>query len=433
MLTASVLPTFLALTLGWLVGGPSLAVSPTMIGTLDEPAPVQEGDDPVNADLSAVVEGNTRFALDLFERLRSEEAGNLFFSPSSLSTALAMTFAGAEGETAEQMARVLHFSIPPDRLHPAFAALRKAGSSEPGGDDKARPGVELNTANRLWGQRDFDFRADFLALTRDEYGAELALVDFRQAAEQAREQVNSWVEGQTNGKITDLLAPGVVDAMTRLVLTNAVYFKGAWTDPFRPEATRDEPFHLSASQQVDVPLMTRKDQFRFAKADGLKLLELPYGAGEFSMVVLLPDEVDGLSGLEARLTPEALNGWLRSLFRREVLVDLPRFSMTSEFQLNDVLGAMGMDLAFTAGRADFSGMSTEEELVLSAVVHKAFVDVNEEGTEAAAATGIAVGVTSFVPPKDPETFRADHPFLFLIRDRRTSNILFLGRLVDPRS
>ncbi|QDV35694.1 Serpin (serine protease inhibitor) [Tautonia plasticadhaerens] len=380
----------------------------------------------MNADVRAVVEGNTRFALDLYARLGSDRDDNLFFSPGSLSTALAMTYAGAGGQTAGQMAEVLHFRLPPEKLHPAFAALQATWDADAEG-----AGFRLSVANRLWGQRDFDFRDRFLARTREHYGAELARVDFARQAEPARQQINAWVEEQTDGKIADLIPPGVLDAMTRLVLTNAVYFKGDWADPFRKEATQDAPFHVSAGRQVEVPLMHRQGDYRYWAGDGLKALELPYGEGDLAMVVLLTDDIEGLPGLEGRLTADDLSRWLSGLREREVRVSLPRFTLASQFQLAEVLGAMGMPRAFMPGEADFSGMSSEEELYLSAVVHKAFVDVNEEGTEAAAATGVAVGATSFRVPEEPAVFRADHPFLFLIRDNRTGSLLFLGRLANP--
>ncbi|CAN5879748.1 serpin family protein [soil metagenome] len=337
----------------------------------DAPRPVGEGDGAMNAEIQTIVEGNTRFALDLYARLRAESHDNLFFSPSSLSTALAMTYAGAEGQTADQMAQVLHFPLPQDQLHPTFSALQQTWIAKGEG-----AGYQLNVANRLWGQRDYGFRPEFLAKTRDHYGAELAQVDFVQQAEPTRQQINTWVEEQTQGKITDLIPPGALDEMTRLVLTNAIHFKGDWSEPFRETATQDSPFHVSADRTIDVPLMFRQDDYRYWAGEELKLLELPYGKGELAMLVLLPDEIDGLVGLEAKLTADNLARWLSGLRKKEVRVHLPRFQLTTQFQLAEVLKAMGMPLAFTPGGADFSGMSSEEELFLSAVIHKAFVDVN---------------------------------------------------------
>ncbi len=387
-------------------------------------APAETRPIAVTPDMKALAKDSNRFALDLYGQLRTGPGGNLFFSPSSVSTALAMVYAGAEGQTAEQMAKVLHFRRPAERLHPVFGDLRRSWNV----GDSGR-GYRLSVADRLWGQAGFHFLPGFLAVTREQYGAELAQVDFKGQVEDVRRQINAWVEDQTEGKIRDLIPAGALDAKTRLVLTDAVYFKGIWTEPFRKESTQVAPFHISANRKTDVPLMFRTDHYRFWAGDGLKALELPYGEGDLSMLVLLPDGVEGLSALEDRLTGENLSRWLSSLRTREVRVYLPRFTLTSEFQLADVLRAMGMTRAFTFGEADLSGMSRQEELFVSAVIHKAFVDVNEEGTEAAAATGI--GVTSAAPPEEPPVLRADHPFVFLIRDNRTGSILFLGRLLNP--
>ncbi len=238
----------------------------------------------------------------------------------------------------------------------------------------------------------------------------------------------------TKGKITDLIPAGVLSDMTRLVLTNAIYFKGNWLHQFNKDSTQPAPFHLSATQKVEVPLMFQKERYKFGRAkfgeSGLKVLELPYKGEELSMVLLLPDETDGLAALEKELTAENLKSWTAKLGKPEVMVFLPKFKMTAEFQLNDVLAKLGMPLAFAPGSADFSGMDGKMDLYISAVVHKAFVDVNEEGTEAAAATGVVFGVTSV--PVDPPEFRADHPFVFLIRDNRSGAILFMGRVLDPR-
>src|SRR5271157_759719 len=350
--------------------------------------------------MSSVAEGNSQFAVDLYGKLRNQP-GNLFFSPSSISTALAMTYAGARGETAGQMARVLHFPTPQDKLPEAFrwlhAALRPAAE---------KPGYRLNEANRLWGQQGYHFLPDFLAVTRDFYHAELAQVDFSGQTELARETINQWVEKQTQEQIKDLVPCGAIKPLTRLVLTNAIYFKGDWTRPFPKAATRDELFHLSSDQTTTSPLMHKTDDFKFAAVDGLKALELPYGNGDLATIVLLPDAIDGLGALEQKLTPE--------------------------FSLSTVLAAMGMPLAFD-DRADFAGMSTEKYLYISAVLHKAFVDVNEEGTEAAAATGVVVTARAMMRPQEPALFRADHPFLFLIVDNRTKSILFLGRVINPKA
>lgn len=381
----------------------------------------------VTNDERAVADGGNAFATDLYGRLGSEQTGNLFFSPYSVSVALAMAYAGAEGQTGEQMAKVLHFPLPPAKLHPAFSNLQKRLSFE-----GETPVFQLRVANRLWGQKGFHFLPTFLKVTSDNYGAELGLVDFKQS-EGARKTINSWIEEQTDDKIQDLLAPGVLDANTRLVLTNAIYFKARWEHEFSETATKDAPFHLSDRQQVTAPLMHQQHRLRYGDSGGVQVLELPYADdGTLSMLILLPKKIDGLSELEKLLTSENLQNWSAGLKSRLVNVHLPKFKMTSEFELGDVLSAMGVPLAFS-DKADFSGMSTEEQLYFSAVIHKAFVDVNEEGTEAAAATAVAIrAAAERVRPEEPVEFRADHPFVFLIRDNRTEAVLFLGRVVNPK-
>ena len=375
-------------------------------------------------DVRTVIDGNTQFALDLYTRLRAEQAGNLFFAPCSISTALAMTYSGARGETEAQMAKVLHFALPQKSLHPAFGLLHQALNS-----GTVKRGYQLHEANRLWGQQGFGFLPGFLILTRDHYGAELGQVDFIRQRELARQTINSWIAEQTEDKIRDLIPEGVLDAITRLVLTNAVYFKGYWTEPFNVKVTKDAPFHVTARQEIQVPLMFRESDYRYAASEGLKMIELTYGQGDLSMLVLLPDEIGGLAALEAKFTSDNLNRWLMGLRKQEVEVYLPRFKFTSQFDLREILNSMGMTMAFAMTQADFSGMDGERDLFISAVIHKAFVDVNEEGTEAAAATG---SVMKSIARKLPAVFRADHPFLFLIRDNQSGSILFLGRVVNPK-
>ncbi|MCA8988518.1 MAG: hypothetical protein KDA78_12790 [Planctomycetaceae bacterium] len=381
----------------------------------------------VAVDISGIAEGSNRFALDLYRQLRSEK-GNLFFSPTSISTALAMTYAGAAGETEMEMAKTLHFEMPQDQLHDGMQAIQGFWRSP-----NKKAGIRLNLANRLWGQQSYEFLAAFLQVTRDKYGAELARLDFSQS-EAARQTINGWIEEQTENKIAALIPAGTLNADTKLVLTNAVYFHGIWSDPFKKDRTKDEEFHLTATEKITVPLMHRWDEFRYGAVDDLQVLELPYGDGSLSMVVLLPREIDGLPGLEDKLTLENLRQWMSSVKHEdEVKVYLPRFKTTSQFQLADTLKAMGMPTAFDAKAADFSGMTGNRDLFISAVIHKAFVDVNEEGTEAAAATGVVMAPTAapIQEPKEPPVFRANHPFLFLIRDNRNGAILFLGRITNP--
>jgi serpin B len=396
---------------------PLLALAALIAITPTSAAPVPP------ADEAAVVKGNNEFAFNLYARLRDKE-GNLFCSPESISTALAMTYAGARGETAEQMAKTLHFTLAQERLHPAFHAL--IGTLN--GGQKKR-GFELRLANALWGQQGFDFLPAFLKLTHQNYGAGLREVDFRGNTEATRRTINAWVAKETQEKIKDLLKPGILDTNTRLVLTNAIYFKGDWEQQFKKGLTRVEPFHLSAGKEVKAPLMHQTADFRFLDGGSFQALELPYKGKQLSMVVLLPKKVDGLAELEKNLTAARLTQWLGKLHEQEVIVTLPKFKATSEFSLGDTLSAMGMPLAFTPGMADFSGMNGSRNLFIQAVVHKAFVDVNEQGTEAAASTGVAVGLAS--APIRTE-FRADHPFVYLIRDTHSGSILFLGRMANPQ-
>jgi serine protease inhibitor len=381
--------------------------------------------DPASPAATTVARDSNAFAVDLYARLRGEQSGNLFFSPQSISTALAMTYAGARGDTAAQMARTLHFSLPQDQLSAAYAELLNA--LNPGSGKSYR----LSVANRLWGQRGEPFLADFLTVTRRDFGAELGLVDFRANAEAARAEINAWVLQQTADKIRDLIPPGVLGPDTRLVLANAIYFRGDWAKQFAKDATTDQPFHVAADRTVTVPLMFAKTRVGFAAhADaGLKVAELPYKGDDVSMIVLLPDTVDGLAALESKLTVENLRNWTSELPRQDVLVHLPRFSLESSFGLGPTLSAMGMPLPFSDG-ADFSGMNGKRDLLISAVIHKARVDVDEQGTEAAAATGAVVGLTA-ARPGEPPTFRADHPFVFLIRHNPTGAILFVGRVANP--
>ena len=374
-------------------------------------------------DTEIVVEGNSAFAFGLYEKIKEGE-GNIFFSPYSISTALAMTYAGARGKTEEQMGTTLHFTLDQKQFHPAFARLEaQLKAIQEKGD------IKLNIANALWTQEDYVFHSEFLKVIERNYGAVLNSVDFKRAHEKARKKINAWVEQKTKDKIKDLIKPGVLNSLTRLVLTNAVYFKGKWKSQFKKCRTKKNPFCLSANKSVEVPMMTQKRQFRYMGNDSLQILEMPYVGSYLAMVVLLPRKVDGLTQLEADLNVENLHMWLSHFRKREVSVFLPKFKMTSQFRLSETLASMGMPDAF-GGNADFSGINGKRDLFISAVIHKAFVDVTEEGTEAAAATAGVISLTS-APSKPPPTFRADHPFLFLIHDNRSGSIIFIGRIVNP--
>lgn len=374
--------------------------------------------------MDQVVAANNQFAFDVYAHL-GRQPGNLFFSPYSLSTALAMTHAGARGETAEQMAKTLHLRLPDDELDPAVQALIARIKGEGTGRS-----FELAVANALWGQSGLSYQSDFLKRLDRYYGAGLREIDFGADPERARHTINAWVEQQTHDKIQDLLPSGTIDRQTELVLTNAIYFKGRWRTAFPKGRTQDDDFFLTTDTKARVPFMHHLASFPYAEAAGFQALELPYVGNELSLVVLLPKERDGLAKVERDVASiSALK-----FGPREVDVTLPRFKMSSGFELKDTLSALGMPLAFTGG-ADFSGMNGRGGLAISAVLHKAFVDVNEEGTEAAAATGVVMtrAIAKKTPKPEPVVFRADHPFLFAIREAKTGCILFLGRVANPKS
>jgi serpin B len=374
---------------------------------------------------SAAVQHDNQFATDIYAQLGREQPGkNLFFSPTSISLALSMTAAGAHGPTQAEMVKVLHLDADLTQAHAHYHQLLEQWNAV--GQKRA---YQLRVANRLWGQKGYPIRPEFLTLTRQQYGAEMLLVDFAQAVA-ASQEINQWVQQQTNDKIKDLIPPGSLDAQTRLVLTNAVYFKGDWVAPFDKRNTLEEDFTVSAQDKVKVPLMQRKAMMGYTEEETLQVLELPYAGRELSMVVLLPKQADGLPELEKAITVDKLASLLSKLSAREVVAYLPRFKMETSFALNSTLQAMGMKRAFSR-EADFSGISSAESLYISAVLHKAYVDVNEEGTEAAAATGIVMKAMAARRPQPVPVFRADHPFLFLIRDTRTGSILFMGRLTNP--
>jgi serpin B len=379
---------------------------------------------PDNLNRMTAVAGNTAFAFDLYSQLRSQE-GNLFLSPYSISTALAMTYGGARGETAAQMAKAMHFGLVQEKLHPAFAALESGLNAV-----QQKGQVRLAVANSLWPQKGHGFLPAYLDLCKINYGVAVKPLDFAGAAEPARQTINAWVEDRTNRKIQELLKPGIINPDTRLVLVNAIYFKGNWSSQFDKQLTKAGPFHVSAAKTVEIPMMSMRGEFRYAEYATLQVLELPYAGGDLSMIVLLPSGIAELAGIESSLTSQRVNRWLEQLQRKEVAVFLPKFKTTSQFSLNQTLAALGMTDAFTA-RADFSGMDGTKNLLISAVVHKAFVEVNEEGTEAAAATAVVMETRGMHIPEEPAVFRADHPFLFLIRDNQTGSILFLGRIADP--
>jgi len=406
-------------------------------------------------DVKALAEAGNTFAAEMYARLAAGEKGNLFFSPASIHTALAMTCAGARGNTERQMALTLRFPYrvaihpgprlgagpaahervpwPKDRVHPAFAALLKKLNT-PRLDRDNKPAYQLVIANALWGQKDYKWLDGFLKVTKDNYGAALREVDFAKKAEQARRTINAWVEKQTKDKIKDLIQPKVLTGATRLVLTNAIYFKSAWADEFKKHATKDEPFYFSAEKAVKVPMMHRQGRYGYMETDAFQAVRIPYRYNDLSMIVFLPKKKDGLAAFEKILTGKNLAKWTKQLKGEQVRLFLPKFKFADSFRLADKLKAMGMTDAFSMGKADFSGMTSMEKLFISAVIHKAFVAVDEEGTEAAAATAVVMLGTGAPPrPKQPKVFKADHPFVFMIRHEGTGSMLFLGRVMNPKA
>ncbi|MBX6311942.1 MAG: serpin family protein [Isosphaeraceae bacterium] len=403
-----------------------LLAAPWIAGTARAEAPV-DASKTATTDTASLAQANNAFALRLLGVLK-RPGGNLIVSPFSIETAFAMTYAGARGETATEMARVFGFPNDDAALHPAIAALER--ELEAKGDPRA---PKIRIVNALWGQQDLHVLEPFRAALRQHYGAGLREADFRSpgAREAARNAINTWVEQQTEGRIKDLIGPGDLDAATRLVLTNAIYFKGAWAEPFSKAATRDEPFTRDGGTKADVKMMARTGSYRYRETDDLQVLELPYAGGRLAMDVLLPKQVDGLGGVESALQEKKLSALLGQLGRERVEVHLPRWTMTAQFELSEALKGLGLTRAFS-NEADFSGITPDAPLRISKALHKAFVAVDEEGTEAAAATGVTVGLTAAPLPKKPILFRADHPYLFLIRDTRSGAVLFLGRVLDPR-
>lgn len=380
------------------------------------------------SDLTELVHGNSAFAFDLYKALSTKD-GNLFYSPYSISLALAMTYAGARGETEQQMADTLHFVLPQDRLHSAFNALdQELASRGQGAKGKDEKGFRLNIANAIWGQQDYRFLADFLDVLAENYGAGLRLLDFVKAPEESRITINKWVSDETEGKIEELIPPGVIDALTRLVLTNAVYFNAAWLNPFDESMTHDGVFHQLDGSEVTVPLMGQTAYFGYAKGEGYQAIELPYDGSELSMVILLPD-TGQFETFEGQLDADYMNAIIGDIAYRTLAVTMPKFKFESEFSLSETLAAMGMPVAFS-GAADFSGMTGAQDLSIKDVVHKAFVSVDEAGTEAAAATAVVMPTGM---PNDLVHITVDRPFIFLIRDIQTGTIVFVGRVMNPSS
>jgi len=380
-------------------------------------------------DAENLVEGNNTFAFDLYQSLR-ETNGNLFYSPYSISSALAMTYAGARGETEKQMAATLCFTLPQDRLHAALNGVSLALDSRgKDSDDQDQQGFRLKNINALWGQKDYTFLPAFLDVLSQNYGAGIRLMDFVHAPEDSRLTINRWVSEQTESRIQDLLPSGSINPLTRLVLTNAIYFKAAWFYQFDEDKTIPGEFHLLDRSSVTTPMMKLTEHLAYTNGSGYQAVELMYRGRELSMVLVVPD-AGKYEAFEKELAYAKVNAIISSLKSQKILLTMPKFEFRSRFKLGESLKNMGMPLAFS-GEADFSGMAENSgQLFISDVIHEAFVAVDEQGTEAAAATAVIM-VGAAPGESGPVNFTIDRPFIFLIRDIKTGTILFIGRVLNP--
>jgi serpin B len=387
----------------------------------DQP-PTTDDSGSTQTGIQQVVNANNEFAFDFYSEINKKVEDNIFYSPYSISAALAMTYEGAKGKTADEMKTVFHF---PDNdiLRPNFASIYN-------NINKKGKEYKLSTGNALWAQQDYQFLPGYLETVEKYYGGKAANLDFIGEGEKSRQTINSFIEQQTNNKIKDLIPQGVLNAYTRLVLTNAIYFKGTWVKQFDKSDTRDQDFTTISGQTVKAPMMqlTGDDaEFNYAETDDIQILEMPYDGEDLSMLILLPKE-NNLETVEESLTNKKLSEWKNMLGEQRVDIYVPKFKFETKYLMVETLSYMGMPTAFTDA-ADFSGMDGTQNLLIQNVIHQAFVEVNEEGTEAAAATAVVVGMKS-VGPRIP-IFRADHPFIFIIQEKETGNILFMGRVADP--
>ncbi|MFH1807307.1 MAG: serpin family protein [Pseudomonadota bacterium] len=383
------------------------------------------------SDVTAQVRGNTQFGIDMYQALRAGTVDNVFFSPYSISIALAMTDAGALGNTATEMADAMDYVLAQDRLHPVFnhldLELNSRGQGAAGQDGE---GFRLHVVNAIWGQDGYGFLAPFLDTLAINYGAGLRLLDFATQTEVARQTINGWVEEQTEQRIQDLIPAGALDSLTRLVLTNAIYFNAAWAEVFAEESTSQATFSALDGSSVPVQMMHQTTSFKHLDTADLQAVELPYDGGELAMLILLP-AAGQFSTFEDALTAESLQSIVDSMSDGEVILSLPRWTFgTPSITLRDVLQGLGMHDAFVSGTADFSGMDGSRELFIGNVLHKAFISVNEKGTEAAAATAVVMEGSGM--PSGPY-ITCDRPFIYAIRDLATGTVLFLGRVTRPEA
>jgi serpin B len=374
-----------------------------------------------------IFQANNHFAFDLYSHLDPNK-GNIFFSPYSLSSALTMVYEGARNQTADEMRTVLH--LPSDEVD-----WRTDLSNFIQSMNTAHQAYELSTANALWAQKAYPFKEGYLKLIKDTYFAEARNLDFVSDPEASRVTINSWVSKNTKDRINDLLPPRSITPETRLILTNAVYFKGKWETPFDKGDTKSDTFWLDPSQSVQTDMMTLEGKsFDYMDNDQAQVLLLPYQGDDLSMLIVLPRSKD-IQGLEKILNQDILKQWQGGMTSQEVNVSIPKFKFDSGYEMSGILSGMGMNLAFDPNNADFSGMADkvhDENLYIGGVFHKAWIETNEEGTEAAAATAVGMMAGAMYHPQERKVFRADHPFIFVIQESKTGHILFMGRVSDPR-
>jgi len=401
-------------------------VSLLSMAALAAPLRAQETGDIATA--RQVAEANNAFGVALYREFARAETGNVVFSPFSLSSALALTATGARGQTEKELWQALRLDLPRERVAAGYAAIAAEFASS-----TRRETAVLTVATSLWPQQGYALKPEFLDVARRQFAAEVTPLDYAQPAV-AAERINEWIAAKTAGLIPSLVAPAQFNDMTRLTLCNAVHFKAAWATEFAEAATKPERFTLLDRTRIDVPTMKRTAWCQVASVDGCRLLRLPY-MGDFEMVIVLPDAVDGLQQIESAMDRSRLGKWLSELGKEKpqaLLLELPKFKISVQPGCTAALKRLGLKEVFNSSLADFSGISGEPVLSLDEVVHRAVIDVNEKGTEAAAATVVRVYAAA-APPRNPQPFKVDHPFLFFLRETRTGAILFLGRIVDPRA
>jgi serpin B len=378
------------------------------------------------ADVSQLVTGNNTFAFDLYHSLLDPNTPNLFYSPYSISVALAMTQAGAQGDTLAQMNQVLHYTLPGSSLHQAFNALQlDLANRQKNADQPDQNDFQLSVANATWGQAGYSFLPAYLDVLAENYGAGLHLVDFKSDPEVARQMINDWVAQQTAQKITDLIPSGSIDPLTRLVLTNAIYFKAGWMTTFEAQQTAPGSFNNLDGKQASIPMMHQQSSFKYFDGNTYQAIELPYSGDKLSMLVMMPG-AGQFASFEKALNLAQLEAIRKNLSEATVSLTFPKFKVESSVSLSDILAKMGMPNAFDPNKADFSGMDGTKDLSITGILHKAYIAVDENGTEAAAATAVVVGLMSL--PSNVVDLKIDHPFIYLIQDNETGAILFMGRV-----